>query len=86
MGCEIAKKKNIKVRVTLVVAMVTAAILDFTTTILVRKFLNHIKSYFYQTNSDRQKMTPSISLRRLFLNITWEVGQVRSKVTDLVEI
>ena len=89
MGYEFAKKKkkkNIKVRVTLVVAMVTAAILDFTTTILVRKFLSHIKSYFYQTNSDRQKMTPSISLQRLFLNFTWEVGQVRSKVTDLAKI
>ena len=46
-------KKNIKLHVTVPVAMAMVAILDLTTTKLVRKFLGHLKSYFYQTNSDR---------------------------------
>ena len=84
LGCEFSKK-TLTLHVTLVVAMETAAILDFGTTILVRKFLSHIKSYFHQTNSNRQRMTPSIPLQKLFLNFTWEVGQVRSKVTNLAK-
>ena len=51
LGWEVTKKP-IKLHVTMSVAMATAAILDLTTTKLV-KFLGHLKSYFYQTNSDR---------------------------------